>query len=161
MDKLRGRKNVASSINGSNEHEMLWELRELQMDTINRFHFINENINFPALKVVLLEGLSQSKAFWEEINQLLLVHLGERNALNVIKNSLNPHEQFFSDYDKDDLGSLIKNIKLFEENTMSFYRQVLDNPISEGPKNLLLAQLELLKRRYHRLQVLERKLAMK
>lgn len=141
------------------EHKLLQELCDLHMETINCFRIINEKVKFSALNVVLLQGLTQSKAFWEEINQLILIHLGETNVLNSFKVKTNKESRkLLTDLEKRDMNSLIENIKLFEEYTISYYQRVMGKPLFAETRKILQAQLEALHTRYHRLTVLEKKI---
>jgi hypothetical protein len=141
------------------EHKLLQELRDLQMEAINSFRAINEKVKFSALNVFLLQGLTQSKALWEEINQLLLMHLGEAHVLNTINGNANGKNKYLTDIEKQDMIGLIRNIKLFEEYTISIYQRAMNKPLSTRAHEILQLQLEALHTRYHRLTVLEKKVA--
>lgn len=146
-------------LDSEEEHKLLQELCDLQMETINSFRIINEKVKFSALNVVLLQGLTQSKAFWEEINQLILIHLGDTNILNSFKTKANKESrQLLTDLENHDMISLIENLKLFEEYTISYYQRIMEKPLFFEARKILQAQLEALHTRYHRLTILEKKI---
>ncbi|MCD6017404.1 MAG: hypothetical protein K0S53_525 [Bacteroidetes bacterium] len=146
-------------INYGEEYGFLCGLLALQKEAILGFRLINKKITFSALNVFLLQGLSQSKAFWEEINQLILIHLGEANILNTVKEKIpEAYKKLKKDVVKDDMHGLIENIKVFEEYVISYYQRVMNEPLHENTRTVLENQLEALHSRYHHLVVLEKKI---
>lgn len=122
FDKIVEQAEEHPRIDTGEECLLLQELCDLQKETINSFRLINEKIKFSALNVVLLQGLTQSKAFWEEINQIILIHLGESKVLNSLtEKTHNTNSHLLTEIEKQDMISLIENIKLFEEFTISYY----------------------------------------
>lgn len=141
------------------EPGVLLELLALQKEAINGFMFINEKVNFSALNVFLLQGITQCKEFWEEINQLILSEPEEITTMNPIsENTRAAGRKLRTEIGNDHMIGLIEKIKLFEEYTISYYQRVLQESLKDEARIILENHLEALHARYLRLKILEKKI---
>lgn len=146
-------------MNHIEEQRVLFELLALQKEAINGFRYINEKVKFSALNVFLLQGITQCKAFWEEINQLILSQTEETTILKPItEKKSDAGRKLQTGIAGETMIGLIEKIKLFEEYTISYYQRILEETLPENTKIILKSHLEALHGRYHRLKVLERKI---
>jgi uncharacterized protein (TIGR02284 family) len=137
----------------------LEQLSSLQVDSINGFKYLVEEIKEDALKNFFAKSEEQSTALWNEINDEIIKLQGDIKTKGTLKGALNHlWMKLKTDIANSDLSSLLTNIEACEEFNRSRYKQILAGELPGNIKMILQKHLDILNVRMETIGLLKKSL---